>query len=104
LEYLGITPISSDITLGDIWVDIWFVIYHLCDILLFDIRGLLHIVKDVVVIFHEVFSHDRSIHPWMASHKEKNHGKNEPPPPPLSTHVLLSRKGMLGPRGAPPRF
>jgi hypothetical protein len=45
----------------------------------------LHIVKDVVVIFREAFSHDLSIHPsihpvihpWMASYREENPGRNK---------------------------
>jgi hypothetical protein len=45
----------------------------------------LHIVKDVVIIFHEVFSRDPFIHssirpvihPWMASYKEENLSRNK---------------------------
>jgi len=49
LEYSDIRPgyqaryhpwYSMDIILGDIWVDIRFVGYHLCDILFFNIQGL----------------------------------------------------------------
>jgi hypothetical protein len=60
----------------------------------------LHIVKDVVVVFREAFSHDPSIHPY----KEENPSTNKypPPPPPPSAHVSLSRKGMLGPKGGTP--
>jgi hypothetical protein len=39
------------------------------------------IIKDVVVVFREAFSIHPSIrpiiHPWMASYKEENTGKNK---------------------------
>jgi len=65
----------------------------------------LHIVKDVVVVFCEVFSiHPfvpssvpSSIHGWHHTGK-KTLAKIKYPPPPLS-HVSLSRKGMPSPRG-----
>jgi hypothetical protein len=42
---------------------------------------ILHIVKDIVVIFREAFSsRDPSIHPWMASYREENHGRTNIPP------------------------
>ncbi len=47
---------------------------------------ILHIVKDVVVVFREAFhpSIRPVIHPWMASYREENPGRNNsPPPPPL---------------------
>jgi hypothetical protein len=45
----------------------------------------LHIVKDIVVIFRKAFSRDLSIHPsiclvihpWMASYREENPGRNK---------------------------
>ncbi len=41
----------------------------------------LHIVKDVVVIFCETFSScDPSIHPWMASYREKTLAEINNPP------------------------
>jgi hypothetical protein len=38
----------------------------------------------------------------MASYREENPGRNKYPP--LSAHVLLSRKGMLNPGGATPKI
>jgi hypothetical protein len=60
----------------------------------------LHIVMDVMVVFHEAFpsihpSLRLIIHPWMASYKEENPGKKKNPP---SAHMSLSRKGMPSPR------
>jgi hypothetical protein len=52
-------------------------------------KGKLHIVKDIMVLFCEVFSCDPSIHPsihpsicpvihpWMASYREENLGRNK---------------------------
>ncbi len=59
-------------------------------------------VKDVLVVFHEAFSHDSSIHPsilssiygWYNTRKKTLVEINNP----LSAHVSLSRKGMLSSR------
>jgi hypothetical protein len=71
---------------------------------------ILHIVKDVVVIFSEAFSScDSFIHPFVSSsiHGWHHRGKktlaeiNNPTP---SAHVLLSRKGMSSPMGGTPKI
>jgi hypothetical protein len=45
------------------------------------VEKLLHIVKDIVVVFREAFSIYPSvrpvIHPWMASYREENPDKNK---------------------------
>jgi hypothetical protein len=65
---------------------------------------LLHIVKDVVIILHESFfihpSVPSSIHGWHHTGKKTLTEINKPP---LCAHVLLSRKGMPGPRGGHPQ-
>jgi hypothetical protein len=67
---------------------------------------ILHVVKDVVVVFSEVFSiHPSvpsSIHGWHHTGKKILTEINNPPPP--SAHVSLSRKGMPGPRGGTPKI
>jgi hypothetical protein len=69
---------------------------------------LLHIVKDVVVVFRETFSIHPSIrpviHPWMASYREKNPNRNKlPPPPPLHMCRCLG-KACPAPGGGTPKI
>jgi hypothetical protein len=76
---------------------------------------LLHIVKDVVVVFREAFSRDLSIHPFVSTsiHGWHHTGKktlteiNNPPPPPPPPHAIpfldIDTCAWGGGR-APPRF
>ncbi len=60
-------------------------------------RTILHIVMDIVVVFHEVFFHPSvpsSIHGWHHTGKKTLAEINNPSP---SAHVSLSKKGMPGP-------
>jgi hypothetical protein len=68
----------------------------------------LHIVKDVVVVFCEAFSHDSSIHPsvplsihgWYHIGKKTLAKINNPP----FCACVTIRKGILGPRGGHPKI
>jgi hypothetical protein len=59
---------------------------------------LLHIVKDVVVVFREAFhpSIRPIIHPWMTSYREENLGRNKILPPGLRMCHCLRKAWPAG--------